>query len=235
LKALYVAPELLKPNGVNKYTYTQKVDIYSLGIVFYEMCFTFETNMERVLVLQNLRKPEIQFPNDIDFTAFTDQTGLIKKMLNHDPNQRPSAKQLLRNECVPRNSNEIALDELLRYSLSNKNSSNYSKILKTLFEQNTTKSENFSYDIQNCKQAISFKYLQIREHVYNVISKLFQKSGGYMLSYPLLMPYCGELGQDFHKAFLLIDSSGLVLTLPYNHRLQFARYVARSEYNNIKR
>jgi translation initiation factor 2-alpha kinase 4 len=230
-----VAPELLKPNGINKYTYTQKVDIYSLGIVFYEMCFPFQTNMERVLVLQNLRKPEIQFPSDLDFTNFLKQCGLIKKMLNHDPNQRPSAKELLRNESVPRNSNEIALDELLKYSLSNKNSSSFSKILKALFEQNNSKIENYSYDIQSCKQTTSFKYLQLREHVYNVCSKLFQKSGAYMLSYPLLMPQSYEFYQDFNKSFQLIDSSGLVLTLPYNHRLQFARYVARSGYTNIKR
>jgi len=30
--------------------YNQKVDIYSLGIIFFEMCYRFSTAMERALV-----------------------------------------------------------------------------------------------------------------------------------------------------------------------------------------
>ena len=52
---LYVAPELGKRAGV-RVRYSQKVDLYSLGIIFFEMCFKpLSTSMERVQVLGNLR------------------------------------------------------------------------------------------------------------------------------------------------------------------------------------
>ena len=52
---LYVAPELGNRAGV-RVKYSQKVDLYSLGIIFFEMCFKpLTTSMERVHVLGNLR------------------------------------------------------------------------------------------------------------------------------------------------------------------------------------
>ena len=46
--AMYVAPEL----GVSRVTtYNQKVDLYSLGIIFFEMCYPpLATGMERIKV-----------------------------------------------------------------------------------------------------------------------------------------------------------------------------------------
>ena len=53
--ALYVAPELGNHPGV-RVKYSQKVDLYSLGIIFFEMCYKpLTTSMERVKVLGNLR------------------------------------------------------------------------------------------------------------------------------------------------------------------------------------
>lgn len=53
--ALYVAPELGNRPGV-RVKYSQKVDLYSLGIIFFEMCYKpLTTSMERVKVLGNLR------------------------------------------------------------------------------------------------------------------------------------------------------------------------------------
>ena len=46
--AMYVAPEL----GISRVTsYNQKVDLYSLGIIFFEMCYKpLSTGMERIKV-----------------------------------------------------------------------------------------------------------------------------------------------------------------------------------------
>ena len=52
---LYVAPELEKRSG-GRMKYSQKVDLYSLGIIFFEMCYKpLTTFMERVKVLGNQR------------------------------------------------------------------------------------------------------------------------------------------------------------------------------------
>ena len=52
---MYAAPEL--GNGASvRVKYSQKVDLYSLGIIFFEMCSKpFSTKMERIDVLNNLK------------------------------------------------------------------------------------------------------------------------------------------------------------------------------------
>lgn len=151
---------------------------------------------------------------------------LIKSMLNHDPAKRPSAKELLLNELVPRKADEIALDELLTYSLTNKQSTNYRKILKAVFDQKNNKVDDFSFDATNCKAPQSFSYLQTREVVFSHLVRVFQRYGGFMFTYPLLMPW-NELSYDFNKAYKLTDASGLVVALPYNHRVNRLSFISQ--------
>lgn len=232
--ALYVAPELLVPFTKNKFFYTHKVDIYSLGVMFYEMCFPFSTNMERIHVIQNLRQKTIDFNENIDKELFEKQIFLIKEMLNHDPIKRPSAKDLLLNDMIPRKADEIALDELLKTSLAHKQSTNYNKILKAVFDQKNSKVDDFSFDAENLRNPSSFHYLQVREQIHEAFVNIFHKYGGYLITYPLLMPW-NDMCNDFNKSFKLTDSSGTVLCLPYNHRIPFARYLARTGCTNIRR
>lgn len=233
--ALYVAPELLTPASKNKYNYNQKVDIYSLGIMFYEMCFPFSTNMERIHVIQNLRQKEIIINESSPLAEKSKiQISIIKSMLNHDPNQRPTAKDLIIDENIPRKADEIAFDELLQYSFNNKQSTNYKKIFDAIFKQKSTKVEDASFDPTNAKAPNSFRLLQLREHVYNIFLKTFQRHGGYMINNSLLIPYNQYLS-EYKKTFKLTDAHGLVVCLPYNHRIPFARYLARSGCTNIKR
>ena len=52
--ALYVAPEL--GSAKSKIKFSQKVDMYSLGIILFEMCYKpLTTGMERVKTLGVLR------------------------------------------------------------------------------------------------------------------------------------------------------------------------------------
>lgn len=61
--SVYGAPELLK--GAAKSVYGFKVDIYSFGIIFFEMCHPpFKTDSERYAVLKNMRELSIKFPDD---------------------------------------------------------------------------------------------------------------------------------------------------------------------------
>lgn len=75
--ALYVAPELSAKTA--KAIYNQKVDIYSLGIIFFEMTYKpLATGMERVKILLNLRSKEIIFPPDITETDMPPQVHIIR-------------------------------------------------------------------------------------------------------------------------------------------------------------
>lgn len=49
------------------YIFEQKVDIYSLGVIFFEMCYKpMQTDMERVKILGELRSRKITLPEDFD-------------------------------------------------------------------------------------------------------------------------------------------------------------------------
>lgn len=63
---LYIAPEVQsRKSGHTDHT---KADLYSVGIVFFELNHKFTTASERVMVIEDLRKPLIPFPRDWDPT-----------------------------------------------------------------------------------------------------------------------------------------------------------------------
>ncbi|XP_076374643.1 eukaryotic translation initiation factor 2-alpha kinase [Megalopta genalis] len=79
---LYMSPEQI--NGLG---YNYKVDIYSLGIILFELFIPFATEMERVTALMNLRKSIFPKDFDIDHPA---EYELLKIMLDENPNNRPT-------------------------------------------------------------------------------------------------------------------------------------------------
>jgi len=90
--ALYRSPEQEKKGVIH----TCKSDIYSLGIVMYELWNPpFSTKMERVVNLSKIKK-ENKLPQEfIDNPENEMITSLINQCIKINPEERPSAKQLL--------------------------------------------------------------------------------------------------------------------------------------------
>lgn len=88
---LYQSPEQI----ANKF-YNEKVDIYAIGVILYEMCSLFKTLMDRRESLIRLRLHQII--NDNVINNFQLETALIKKMTQKDPSHRPSADEILKSE-----------------------------------------------------------------------------------------------------------------------------------------
>jgi serine/threonine protein kinase len=63
---LYMAPEVMRRTSRVPPQERFKADVYSLGVVFFEMNYFFNTAAERINVLGNLREPGIFFPDDWD-------------------------------------------------------------------------------------------------------------------------------------------------------------------------
>lgn len=84
---LYASPEQLS-NTV----YDTKADMYSVGVVLFELLHPFKTQMERVCFLTRLKDGHIPPYISIQYPC---ETGMIESLLNKDSSQRPSAEQIL--------------------------------------------------------------------------------------------------------------------------------------------
>ncbi|KAJ3139131.1 Eukaryotic translation initiation factor 2-alpha kinase [Physocladia obscura] len=86
----YASPEQLEPSTTA--FYTSKSDMYSVGIVFFELLHPIGTGMERARTLSNLRLED--FPDEF-LKRWPKEATHILSLLSKDPECRPSAQSTL--------------------------------------------------------------------------------------------------------------------------------------------
>ncbi|KAJ2621733.1 hypothetical protein GGI26_003828 [Coemansia sp. RSA 1358] len=90
----YAAPEQLCDKTT---VYNEKADIYSLGIIFFELYYPFATAMERIAVIKDLRRGV--FPPQF-LQMWPKEAALILQLMDVDPAKRPSAKEVLSFDLI---------------------------------------------------------------------------------------------------------------------------------------
>ncbi|TPX55608.1 hypothetical protein PhCBS80983_g05183 [Powellomyces hirtus] len=88
----YASPEQLQPHPSTPYTSAS--DIYSLGIILFELLHPFKTAMERARALQDLRAGRIGQDEHAFSATYPRETTMIRNMLRKDPKSRPTAQDL---------------------------------------------------------------------------------------------------------------------------------------------
>ena len=86
----YVSPEVLK-----KYPYNEKVDIWGIGVLIFELVFgyaPFASNFNEDRY-NNIKAGKINWPNDLN-EEYTTLKGLIMKILKVNPNERISLDEI---------------------------------------------------------------------------------------------------------------------------------------------
>jgi len=139
--AMYLAPEVANKRGAQ---YDQKVDIYSLGIIFFELCYPFSTQLERAKVLKAVRNSVPEFPPG--FAAENPQNAeVILKMLQYNPENRPTAEELL--QYLPPKLEEEMLKEAIRSVVANTDSTIYQHLMEKLFLVSAQPCQDFTFDL----------------------------------------------------------------------------------------
>lgn len=226
--ALYCAPEL--SGKASKSTYNQKVDLYSLGIIFFEMCTTpLTTGMERIKTIAALRTPEVILPQTmLEDEKCQNEVKLLRWLLDHNPAQRPTSEELLQSELVPPARLEAnELQEMLRHVLANPQSRAYKHLIARCLAQESNTVGELTYHLGMVPVSSLF------ENVKNKIIQVLRNHGAIDVSTPLLTPY--TKANSIETTVRLMTHSGSVVTLPTDLRQPFLRYVATNGVTCLRR
>lgn len=229
---LYIAPEVLSKKGISA-RYNQKVDMFSLGIIFFEMLASqrcYKTSMERYQLLGDLRSPAVKFPSSWDKVRFASQTQIIRELLDHDPSKRPTPMAMLRSPLLPPKMEDEYVQELLRLA-ANPTSVHRHELIHALFSRPQTDAlRDYTFDTgaQGEEDDVLVGV------VCSFLRKLFKCRGAVPVHPPLLFPPSDVYGEDSHVVRLL-NKTGNVVYLPFDLTVPFARICARSGHIRFKR
>lgn len=86
-------PSYMAPEQKKRKIYDRKVDIFALGLIFFELLWKLETGHERQVIWDKLREQKL--PDD--FARYFQREGqIIKSMLSDQPHDRPEAAAVKR-------------------------------------------------------------------------------------------------------------------------------------------
>lgn len=85
---LYVAPEVR-----DSIVYDKNADIYSLGMILFEMYYKMGSGMERIKIMEKLKNQEFSDLKNIP-AKFINVRCLVKSLLSHDPTLRETLKRI---------------------------------------------------------------------------------------------------------------------------------------------
>lgn len=219
--AAYVAPEVRSSVGG---TYTSKVDMYSLGVIFFEMCYRpIAAGMERVQVVEALRRKEPSLPTDFDIKREPVQASIILSLLNHSPKERPSSSELLQSGQLPVQMENETIRQTLA-GLSDSKSPYYQKMMGALFSRPMNQAQDLAWDMGGVNHKASD--LMLQGLVKQRLIAIFRRHGAVETPRSVLFPRSGHYGPNVVQ---LLDSNGTLVQLPYDLTLPHARAIAKHE------
>ncbi|KAF2218418.1 kinase-like domain-containing protein [Elsinoe ampelina] len=224
--ALYIAPELQKTSEAK---YTNKVDMYSMGIIFFEMCFQLDTAMERDQEIRKIRAPQHSLPSAFDEPEKAEQKIVILSLITHNQAERPSSSELLQSSKLPASADEESLRITLQ-RLEKSDRKTYEKILTTLHTPNEDQRiKDMAWDATVTRDAdaettaIRLRQVSILR---SVLEPVLRRHGAEELPQSMIYPRSTIYDDDLGVVSML-DRTGNLLQLPYDHTLPHARQLAK--------
>lgn len=213
--------------------YDEKIDMYSLGIIFFEMCYQLGTGMERVMILNDLRLVDVKFPNNFDPRRLKERK-LIRQLLSHDPQQRPGASELLQSGLIPVEHQDVIIKEALK-SLADPASPWQQQVRDALFKQPYLLARDLMFD--NAGKSSHSALLDNSTADYLILSQTLNALGHIFENHGAIRDFDGSSlipklhTQSKEQVYEVLDRSGSVLTLNYDLVLPIARFLSRTTFH----
>lgn len=221
--ANYIAPEVLSDTR-----YTTKADLYSLGIILFEMCYpAMRTGTERGLVLGKLRGQQPVFPSDFDREKFAKFVPIIEQLLRHNPDDRPSASQLISSGILPDSATIKMIEEVI-HTLKDPESDYYKPVVDALFEKqrhDVSHRDALDWGLHN-KDTFKSQdavYSLSRMALRKELTAIFRRHGAVDTPRPILFPHTSFYDADAPE---LLHLTGIPLQLCNDLTLPLARALA---------
>ncbi|KAF6023267.1 hypothetical protein EB796_018424 [Bugula neritina] len=163
---------------------------------------------------------------------FCPQTAILKWILDHDADKRPSAAELLQSDYLPQ-MEEQEVDELFRSTLANPQTKSYKKLISTIFSQPISRKFDFIYD-NDAHKGVNLANLINKQIASQRLKNILSAHGAVELEVPLMLPKL-SIYESCSQLVTFMDSAGNLVSLPFDLRVPFARFVARNNISNLKR
>ncbi|KAL9251582.1 eIF-2-alpha kinase GCN2-like protein [Drosera capensis] len=231
----YTAPEI--EQGWPKID--EKADMYSLGVVFFELWHPFGTAMERHIILSDL-KMQGKLPSGW-VAEFPEQATLLRRLMSQSPSERPSATELLQHAFPPRMEYEL-LDKFLRTMQNSEDSSVYDKVVSAIFDEETLSSKSSNHHSGRLKLAtedsspLQFSEIgtRIRDHVVDLTKEVFKQHCGKHLEI-IPMHLLGDSPQFDRNTLKILSDGGDMIELIHELRSTFVRWIVANQKTSYKR
>ncbi|VFQ81070.1 unnamed protein product [Cuscuta campestris] len=231
----YTAPEI--EQGWPKIN--EKADMYSLGVVFFELWHPFDTAMERHVILSNLKQKGELPPSWVD--EFPDQASLLRRMMSPTPINRPSATELLQHAFPPRMEYDL-LDDMLRAIHTSDDTFIYDKIVSAVFNEERPTAKDHTENngrlmvSGNDTSSILFSDFETnnRDNVMEVAKEICRRHCAKHLEI-IHMRMVGDCLQSSRSAVKLLTHGGDMIELCQELRLPFVKWVIANQKSFYKR
>ncbi|XP_061357537.1 eIF-2-alpha kinase GCN2 isoform X2 [Gastrolobium bilobum] len=229
----YTAPEI--EQGWPKID--EKADMYSLGVVFFELWHPFGTAMERHVVLSDLKQKGELPPAWV--AEFPEQESLLRRLMSPGPSDRPSATEL-KNALPPRMESEL-LDDILRTMQKSEDTSIYDKVLNAIFDEEMLSTKHIRHvgglgSVGENSSSILYPDFQteVRDYVADVNREIFRQHCAKHLEI-LTMRLLDGCQQFNRNAVKLLTHGGDMLELCHELRLPFVNWIISNQKSSFKR
>ncbi|KAI1623263.1 eukaryotic translation initiation factor 2-alpha kinase [Exophiala viscosa] len=220
----YTAPELMSHGS----KYDARADMYSLGVMFYEMCYPFRTGTERAEGMQYLAVNPPILPDFFKEDIHQTQGEVILELTNRDQELRPTARQLLDGGKVPEPLEEEKFQRHID-RLAEQRPEEYQSVVNKFFNKPNSTVSSLAWEDTSGKSMTTVDpvlWTSTCEH----LKEIFRRHGAVETARQGMVPRAGFTTNPA----VFLDTSGLVVQLPEDLTLPFARTLGQSPHNYAK-